>query len=301
MISISSAEAFNAYEDVRHRLPPAQPRVPSYREIETLDDIADDFDIFLLDAFGVLNVGETAIPGVRERIDSLRSAGKRVLVLSNAASVPHSDLRDKYSRMGFDFATEDIITSRATMAACMEDVQGVEWGVMLGSNAQLEDFAPLSMKALADDADDYRHVGGFLLIGSGNWTEKRQELLEVALRQRPRRVLVANPDIVAPRETGFSAEPGHFAHRLADHTGVSPEFFGKPFQNIFDLAFKRVGPVERSRVLMVGDSLHTDVLGAQSAGVASALVTGYGFFAGQDFRAAIEAAQIIPDYVVSRP
>ena len=39
---------------------------------------------------------------------------------------------------------------------------------------------------------------------------------------------------------------------------------------------------------MVGDSLHTDILGAQAAGVASALVARYGFFAGQDVDSAIE-------------
>ena len=52
---------------------------------------------------------------------------------------------------------------------------------------------------------------------------------------------------------------------------------------------------------MVGDSLHTDILGARAAGVASALVAGYGFFAGQDVASAIEKAGITPDIIVERP
>ncbi|WP_367181562.1 HAD-IA family hydrolase [uncultured Ruegeria sp.] len=126
-------------------------------------------------------------------------------------------------------------------------------------------------------------------------------MLESALLKRPRPVLVGNPDIVAPRENGFSSEPGLFAHRLADRTGVVPEFFGKPFGNIFELAFKRLGSVDKSRVLMVGDSLHTDILGARAAGIASALVSGYGFFAGHDIEDPIQKAGIVPDIVVTRP
>lgn len=52
---------------------------------------------------------------------------------------------------------------------------------------------------------------------------------------------------------------------------------------------------------MVVDSLHTDILGGHAAGIASALITGYGFLAGQDAEAAIEASGIAPDFMVARP
>ena len=301
MISLTADEAVRAYEAVRHRLPSARPRSGGYNEIETLSEIADQFDVFLLDAFGVLNVGETAIPGAVERVAELKHSGKHVFVVSNAASVPRGELEAKYRHLGFDFPSEDIITSRATMAAFMKVADIDCWGVMHGSHTRLDDLAPLRMAPLTDDASAYSDVGGFLLIGSAGWTEARQSLLEAALNEAPRRVLVANPDIVAPREIGFSAEPGYFAHRLADRTGIEPEFFGKPFPSIFDLALARLGPIDNDRVVMVGDSLHTDILGAHSAGIASVLVTQYGLFAGRDFRSAITRTGIAPEYVASRP
>ncbi|MEP5623810.1 MAG: HAD hydrolase-like protein, partial [Hyphomicrobiales bacterium] len=120
--------------------------------------------------------------------------------------------------------------------------------------------------------------------------------------ERPRPVWVANPDIVAPRDNGFSSEPGQFAHRLADKTGVSLLFFGKPFANIYDLVFARLGSdVDRSRVVMVGDSLHTDILGAQTAGISSALISGFGFFAGHPVDQAIGKSGIHPDFILNRP
>lgn len=300
-MAITAEEAFQAYEAVRHRLPRPEATGRAYLRVANLDEIADGFDVFLLDAFGVLNIGEAAIPGTKERIEGLRASGKRVVVVSNAAGFPHASLMEKYSRLGYDFAPEDVITSRATLLAGLEGQRNLHWGLMATRSTGLRDLEGLNLTYLEEDPAPYGEVEGILMVGSAAWTEERQSLLEEALSRAPRPVLVGNPDIVAPRETGFSTEPGHFAHRLADRTGIVPTFFGKPFTNIFDLAFQRLGTVDKSRVLMVGDSLHTDILGAHAAGVASALVADFGFFAGQDIGAAIKRAGIAPNFVIDRP
>ncbi|WP_299196830.1 HAD hydrolase-like protein [uncultured Tateyamaria sp.] len=301
MTAISVEETFHAYEAARHRLPPISTDSRTYKTVETLADVADDFDVFFLDAFGVLNIGDTAISGTSQRIMDLKAAGKRVLVVSNAARSPHATLIKKYTRLDYDFAPEDVITSRATLLAEMNGELGMHWGLMATRSIGLQDLEGLSLTYLEENPALYDTVDGLLLIGSAAWTDARQALLEDALAKRMRPVLVGNPDIVAPREKGFSTEPGHFAHRLADGTKVVPKFFGKPFTNIFDLAFKRIGPVDRARALMVDDSLHTDILGAQTAGIASALISDYGFFAGHDVPHAIARSGIVPDYVVCRP
>lgn len=298
---MTADEAFLAYEAVRHRLPAATLPKRKTQYVSTLADIADLFDVFLLDAFGVLNIGETAIPGARDRVEAFRSAGKRVLVVSNAASVPSADLVGKYARLGFDFPAGDIITSRSALVSGLADRDHLHWGAMIPSGGVLDDLGCPRLSILEDDPALYDAVDGFLLVGSGAWTDRRQDLLEQALLRKPRPVLVANPDIVAPREDGFSREPGHFAHRLADISGAELEFFGKPFDNIYALAFARLGSCDTSRIVMVGDSLHTDILGAQEAGVASALISGFGFFAGMDVHAAVQRARIFPDFVIDRP
>ncbi|EPX77768.1 TIGR01459 family HAD-type hydrolase [Litoreibacter arenae] len=299
---MDTAKAFAAYEAVRHRLPAAVPSRQPAQRVATLEDIAEDYDAFLLDAFGVLNIGETAIPGVVERVRSLKARGKRVIVVSNAAGFPHATLMQKYHRLGYDFTAEDVITSRATLLAAIGSCEGLHLGLMATPSAGLRDLEALNVTYLEEDPAPYAEVDGFLMIGSAAWTEQRYSLLVQALTQRTRPVWVGNPDIVAPRETGFSVEPGYFAHRLADQTGVAPQFFGKPFGNIFELAFQRLGSgIPRNRIVMVGDSLHTDILGAQAAGIGSALISDYGFFAGYDVDSAIRDSGIVPTYVASRP
>lgn len=294
---VTPAEAFANYLKIRDRLP----TIASPGRAEQVDfrDISDDFDLILFDAYGVLNVGETAIPGAAESVAALRAAGKAVAVVSNSAAYPKAHMMARYARLGFDFAPSEVVTSREAMYERIKSEPPWSWGVMLNPSAGLGELETLDAHILTDAPEAYDVVNGFLLIGSDGWTEQRQDLLEAALARAPRPVFVGNPDLVAPRETGLSLEPGWFAHRLANATGITPVFLGKPFPEIFDLALARFAePVLPNRVLMVGDTLHTDILGGAQAGFATALVTAYGSLAGLDVVAAIEASAINPDFVV---
>ncbi|CUH41022.1 putative hydrolase YutF [Jannaschia seosinensis] len=295
------AWALDAYLAVRARLP-AAPSGGSFAVAENLADIADPYDVILLDAYGVLNVGEAPIPGAAERVAEFRAAGKKVMVVSNSAGYPKRLMMERYARLGFDFAPEEVVTSREALLHRLADEKRRRWGLMLNEQYRGEELEALETRLLGDRPEDYDWAEGFLLVGSDGWTEARQDQLEAALAKRPRPVLVGNPDIVAPREGGLSREPGHFAHRLADRTGVIPEFCGKPFPPIYDLALARLSArPDPARVLMVGDTLHTDILGGRVMGFATALVTDYGSLAVMDVRAAIERAEIVPEFVVARP
>ncbi len=291
-------QAFAAYEAVRGRLP--QATFPAACErAGSLGDVADRYDAFLLDAFGVLNIGETPVPGAPERVAALQRSGKRVLVLTNSASQTPDAALAKYRRLGLDFAPEDVVSSREALKHALAGRPERCWGCMAPAIAGIEELG-VPARLLEDDPQPYEAADGFILLGSAGWTRARQDRLEAALRRRPRPVLVGNPDIVAPREAGLTPEPGHYAHLLADRLGLSPLFCGKPFGNIFDLALARLGAVPRERILMVGDSLHTDVLGGAAAGIRTALVTSFGLFRTCDVDALIARSGIVPDHLLER-
>lgn len=290
--------ALEAYLSVRPRLPAAD-FPATWQSAHTLDDIVAPFDLILLDAYGVLNVGETPIAGAVDRIAALRAAGKAVTVVSNSAGYPKRRMMQRYTRLGFDFTPDEVVTSREALLVHIATCAPRRWGLMLNAAGGTEELEVLDISILADERAIYDEVEGFLLIGSDTWTESRQALLEASLRARPRPVCVGNPDIVAPREGGLSREPGSFAHRLIDATGVVPRFFGKPFPEIYHLAMARheVGP---AGVLMVGDTLHTDILGGRQMGFATALATGHGSLVGLDVDDAIHRSGIVPDFVIDR-
>ncbi len=297
--AIDPAQALAEYQRLRPRLPLHDGRGRAIETVRFLDIVAP-YDLILFDAYGVLNVGETAIDGAAQTIAALREMGKRVMVVSNSAAYPKAHMMTRYARLGFDFTPDEVVTSREALLTRVADEPARQWGVMLNPEKDMGEIAELGATVLADDPALFDQVEGFLLVGSDGWTEARQALLEASLARSPRPVFVGNPDLVAPREKGLSLEPGWFAHRLIDATGVAVHFCGKPFPDIFDLALARGDTIAPERVLMVGDTLHTDILGGAQAGFATALVTGHGALLGLNVAEAIAGSGIAPDHIVSR-
>ena len=297
---LDPASAFRRYEEVRDRLPTASFPAGT-EEVPDLSALIDRVDVFVLDAFGVLNVGDTAISGARERVATFRAAGMRVLVLSNSASYPKAATVTKLDRLGFDFSADEVVSSRDALAGALAGEDGgLLWGVAAARGSEIHELAPRTL-ALADDPAAYDRADGFVLLSSAEWTEARQDLLCRALDRRPRRLLVGNPDLVAPREGGLSAEPGFWAHDAQDRTGTTAEFHGKPYPGIYDLARARLGGTmaEALRIAMVGDTLHTDVLGGASQNWQTVLVQAHGLMRGFDIEAAISETGIRP-HVIAR-
>ena len=287
--------AFAQYENVRGRLPESRARGGCTR-VPDLGALADEFDVFLFDAYGVLNVGNTPVTGAPERVAALQAKGKRALVLTNGASFPASDRLPKYKSYGYNFTSDDVISSRDALAAHLATMPELHWAAMAPKNASFEGLG-VAFDLLEDDPAPYTRAEGFLLLGSQIWNEDRQARLVAALLQNPRPLLVGNPDLVAPYEHGFNLQPGLYAHWLADKTGIEPQFFGKPFGGMFKAAKQRYGDVPPARVLMIGDTLHTDILGGAAAGVKTLLIEDHGMFKGADVMEYIEKSGIRPDFI----
>ncbi len=291
--------ALARYQALRPSLPdaafPAAPRIAG-----GLRDLADDFDAFVLDAYGVLNRGDAPIPGAAAAVAALQARGRRVLVLTNGASQPPVVAQAKYAQWGFRFAPEDIVASRGLAAAALPAMMAAHpgsWAAIGPVGMTLADLpgdlAPLDARRLATAA-------GFVFLGAQAWTDAAQAALEDALDRRPRPVVCANPDLVAPLEGGFSREPGAFCHRLADR-GHAVRFLGKPFAEAFAAVRARLPGIAPHRIAMVGDSPHTDILGGAAAGFATVLVTGHGLLRGADPAPVLAATGIVPDVLIPGP
>ncbi len=288
---------FHRYEEIRHRLPQADFPHQS-RECSGLVEIADLFDAVILDSFGVINAGDMPLPGARECLAALRAKGKRLVVLTNAASYPHRVAVDRYHRLGFDFASDDIVSSRHVCARRLGAVHpSMRWGAVAASDDGFEDFGAGVVRW---DAGSRADVDGFLFLSSANLDSDTLDALEGELRAHPRPLVVANPDLVAPRQEGLSKEPGYYAHHLADRLGLAPTYFGKPYRDAFSDALHQLDGIARDRILMVGDTLHTDILGGSAAGLRTVLVKDGGLFAGTCIRAFVEASGIVPDFECAR-
>lgn len=283
------------YAAIRPRLPGAAFPAES-RRAGTLADIAGEYDGFILDAFGVLNVGDAPVPGAPARMAELRAAGKRLCVLTNAASDTRDTAVGKFRALGFDFTAAEVVSSRDVAARHLPAIApGACWAAIAAAGDDFSDI-DADLHDLLGDPALWDGAEAFLFLSSARWNAALQDRLVAALARAPRPVVIANPDLVAPRETGLTIEPGHWGHDLADRTGRLPHFFGKPYGAAFAMARAQLGP---GRHAMVGDTLHTDILGARAAGVAAVLVTDHGLFAGRDISAHIRRSDITPDIIIT--
>lgn len=289
--------AFLRYEAVRARLPAARfSAAPVFAR--TLSEVADRWDGFVLDAFGVLNVGETPIPGAVARMAELRARGKKLCVLTNAASYTRDEALRKYRNLGFDFSAEEVVSSRDVAAARIGMLMpGAHWAAIAAEGDGFSDL-PGRVGDAVGDPGLFDVADGVLFLSAARWTPALQARLIDALARRPIPIVVANPDLVAPREDGLSLEPGLFAHAILDQVGAVAHWYGKPFADGFHDACARMG-LPPERLAMVGDTLHTDVLGGKAAGMGAVLVADHGLFAGRDVRGYIARSGIVPDAVVA--
>ncbi|PCJ86830.1 MAG: hypothetical protein COA52_14685 [Hyphomicrobiales bacterium] len=294
----TTSDAFDFYESIRDQLPvagfPANPI-----RLDNLGTLYDQFDVFVFDAYGVLNTGLVGIQGAAERIADLKQCGKQVFLLTNGASYNAKGTLEKFDNLGFNFQLNDIVPSRLAAERAMAARTGVKlWGVISGKLLQPDDL-PANFIEIHDENTDCSNVNGFLLLSAVGITSGKINCLRKAMRETARPLLVANPDVVAPQNGPFSREPGFYSHRFAKEFNIKPEYYGKPFPVVFDIIHERiVGDVAPARIAMMGDTLHTDVLGAAAMGWKTVLVSDHGLFRGFDVDPFIKRSSIVPDYIV---
>ncbi|MDC7252775.1 HAD-IIA family hydrolase [Wohlfahrtiimonas chitiniclastica] len=279
--------------------------VKAARPIASLLEIVDEFDVMLLDGFGVLNVGPNPIDGMPEVINALMASGKQAFVLTNGATFPVAINAARYPKWGYPIPLAQVISSRmaAEHAIAAHPLTALDqlWGVV---GSPHYDASTIDARTVYLTEENIDKVDGILFLGTMEWSPEKQAWLVEHLKKRPRPILIGNPDVCAPLATGFTVEPGQYALDFKAIDGVDVQFFGKPFQLCYSLSYERIrdiaGNVPLDRILMVGDTLHTDILGGNTCGMKTALMADYGFLRGQDPYPYIEASGITPDFVVSR-
>lgn len=299
-VTPTPAWAFAQYQRIRATLPAGLPaeQQPETRTLESLAPLIDRFQTFVFDAFGVLNAGPRAFPSAIRRIRELQDLGKTVIILSNAATASHSALVAKYQGMGFAIEPDALISSRWVLEQSLHrQPRTGRYGVLSPASSAPETL-PLNWLPVRSGISDSQldQLEGFIFLSSEGWDEEIHSALVRSLLRNPRPLSVANPDLVAPRGDCLTLEPGYFSHLLMEQCGVQPKFYGKPYQPAFSAVLDKLVGMHPGEMLMVGDTLHTDILGGQQAGMKTLLVTAEGALQGMNIPDCIAQSGIVPDY-----
>jgi HAD superfamily hydrolase (TIGR01459 family) len=251
--------------------------IPPIPVIERLSAIADRYDAFILDLWGVLHDGVRPYPGVVDALRQLKRGNKRLVVLSNAprraAPVARRmqeigiapDLYDTLHSSGEE--TWRLLKERTDPVFARLGRRFLP--LMPERDRGLIDGLDLDMVATASTAEFVLVTG---LDHAAESVADYEEPLSAAARLgRP--MVCANPDLEVIRDGIRELCAGALALRY-EALGGTVHYVGKPQPAVYHRCFGHLAGTERSRILAVGDSLRTDVAGAEGVGIDSLFVTG---------------------------
>jgi len=237
--------------------------------LERAGDLLARYDVLFCDVWGVLHDGHRAFAEACDALLRFRGGGGTVILVSNAPvpkdrvaamldarAVPR-DAWDDIVASG-EIALRHIAEKGYARIFCVgpADRDAATFGRLTAQSVALEEAQAILCTGLYDDrtetAEDYR------------------ELLQRA-RAVGLPLVCANPDLVVD----VGGRKFICAGAIADlYERMDGEVFwaGKPHANTYDAAHAaaeglRAAPVARTRILAVGDSLRTDLKGAEAAGI----------------------------------
>lgn len=243
------------------------------------------FKAWFLDQFGVLHDGKQPYPGAISTLEKLKECGAKMVVISNSSRRSSVTL-EKLKNLGFDSSIfAGAITSGELTHQNLQR-RDDSWFAFLGRSCihmTWNERGAISLEGLGLQVVEDVHEASFILahgteaIGlcSGATLPMKLEGLEKILEECAARkipMVVANPDFVTVEARVLCDMPGKLAAKY-EELGGEVKWMGKPNKIIYNTAMEMVG-VEASECIAVGDSLHHDIKGANSAGISSVFITG---------------------------
>lgn len=246
---------------------------------------------FLLDGWGTLYSETIVYPNVLESIAQLRKANKNIRLLTNAASRSIEQIQSDLHSMGLDFDKHEIISSGSLLKVLNEGV-GLKEVYYLGGQNGLQFLEDAKIEAVENPSEPT-----VVLSGIHPTQAEMDKAIEI-LSNENSRILVLNPDVYAPSPSGEKIPvTGYVANMLKEKTDCQLLFCGKPFPLIFQIALRSLIPSTES-VIMIGDTLGTDIAGASIAGIDSALILGRNVKE-EELRNDIYELGVSPNYILN--
>jgi len=234
--------------------------------------IAGRYDGFILDLWGVLHDGAHPVPGAVEALHRLREAGKRIVILSNAPRRSASVI-ERIAEIGIARTLYDELLSsgEATWRWLKQGGPGGKmfFPIMAARDASMLDGLAFEKAESIETADFILNTG----VESGNDKVEDFENILRAGAARGLPMVCANPDLVVIHRGKAEICAGAIALRY-EQLGGPVQYFGKPHPPIYRDCFALLGVSDRRHILAVGDSLRTDIAGANAADIDGLLVLG---------------------------
>jgi HAD superfamily hydrolase (TIGR01450 family) len=219
---------------------------------------------FIFDLDGCVYTGNTLVPGVQACLASLREKGRRILFLTNNSREAGDEIQAKLARLEIPALREEVLSAAEIVGPFVRDRFGPSRVLALGSDTLRRLLIEAGHSLVPVEA--YRDARVVVVGHDFNFDYRKLAAASRAVASGAAFVAV-NLDPRLPMEDGeFYPGCGSIAEAVAAAARVRPEIVGKPMPHIFRVALARLG-VPAGEAAMIGDSLASDVRGAQAVGL----------------------------------
>ncbi|WLP92347.1 HAD-IIA family hydrolase [Gordonia sp. NB41Y] len=219
----------------------------------------------LLDIDGVMVTSWKALPGALEAVATLAERGYPRMFLTNTTSRSRGEIAAALVECGFDVAPDEILTAAKLTAEYLARHHAGKRVWVLNEGPIAEDMTGVPL------TDDPAQAQVVVLGGAGPvFTHKAlSAVLELQLAGVP--VIAMHRSMTWSTAQGLSIDTGVYLEGLEKATGRKIRAIGKPSPLGFRAAVDLMN-LDPTQVVMVGDDMHNDVLGAQAAALIGVLV-----------------------------
>jgi len=246
-----------------------------------------DYQYYLFDLWGVIHDGSRLYPHCLDLFEKLHQNGKKIGFISNA---PRRAQVAKQTLLSLGVQEQWIsclVTSGETFYSYIKNnyKHGGEKIFYLGPVRDLGVLDGLNCNVIRQNPRQNPQDASFgIITGFGDGVENDDNLQKILqqCKNANLKLFCINPDLVVVKQDGSRFECAGVIANIYTQMGGQIEYFGKPFANIYDKIFEemQISQEQKNVVIAIGDSLSTDVMGANNYGIDVAFST-YGIHKSQ--------------------
>ena len=241
------------------------------KEIQSLLDLIDDYDLFLFDQWGVIHDGKNIFPKAEEIFLHLQNLKKQVVIISNSGKKSS----DNISRMKKLGAKNTLNVPLITSGDVCRDllVNKKNYFKNLGDKYfVVATEYPLLSETQYQQVHSLEKSDFLLLCTTTNFDgyDLIDNIFNEAINLKLP-LVCSNPDVLGISGEDVHPSTGDLAIKYKKMGGKT-HIIGKPGDEIFEFALNSTG-IDKIKTLMIGDSLFNDIYGANQFNIDSLLIT----------------------------